>query len=161
MISNIKTFFEKNLHLDTGASNSDKKARLPLATAALMFELMKTDSQIDNRETETLLQLLASTFQLDTQKLNEILALAEMESHKSTSLYEFTSLINADYGYEERVQLIENLWRVAFADQHLDRYEDHLIRKVADLIYVRHSDFIRTKLAVKGELSNLSPEDGQ
>jgi len=47
---------------------------------------------------------------------------------------------------------VESLWEVAYADQHLDRYEDHLVRKVADLIHVRHSDFIRTKLEVKSRL---------
>jgi len=161
MISNIRSFFEKNLHLDADTGMTDKMARLPLATAALMFELMKTDLQIDKRETETLLRLLESTFQLDTEKLEEIVVLAEEESHKSTSLYEFTSLINADYGYEERVQLVENLWKLAFADQHLDRHEDHLIRKVADLIHVRHSDFIRTKLSVKAQLADRNTEDSQ
>jgi uncharacterized tellurite resistance protein B-like protein len=152
MISNIKKFFEKNLHLDSNASVADKSARLPLATAALMFELLKTDQVVDEREIETLLQVLRRTFNLDEKKLREIIALAEGEAKRATSLYEFTSLINADYGYAERVKLVESLWEVAYADQHLDRYEDHLVRKVADLIHVRHSDFIRTKLEVKSRL---------
>jgi len=49
------------------------------------------------------------------------------------------------------VELLENLWRVAFADNEVDRYEEHMIRKVADLIYVNHSDFIRSKLKVRDE----------
>ena len=152
MISNIKKFFEKNLHLDSNTSVADKSARLPLATAALMFELLKTDQMVDEREIETLLQVLRRTFNLDEKKLREIIALAEGEAERATSLYEFTSLINADYSYAERVELVESLWEVAYADQHLDRYEDHLIRKVADLVHVRHSDFIRTKLEVKSRL---------
>ena len=152
MISNIKKFFEKNLHLDSNTSVADKSARLPLATAALMFELLKTDQMVDEREIETLLQVLRRTFNLNEKKLREIIALAEGEAERATSLYEFTSLINADYSYAERVELVESLWEVAYADQHLDRYEDHLIRKVADLVHVRHSDFIRTKLEVKSRL---------
>ena len=152
MISNIKKFFEKNLHLDSNTSVADKSARLPLATAALMFELLKTDQMVDEREIETSLQVLRRTFNLDEKKLREIIALAEGEAERATSLYEFTSLINADYSYAERVELVESLWEVAYADQHLDRYEDHLIRKVADLVHVRHSDFIRTKLEVKSRL---------
>ena len=152
MISNIKKFFEKNLHLDSNTSVADKSARLPLATAALMFELLKTDQMVDEREIETLLQVHRRTFNLDEKKLREIIALAEGEAERATSLYEFTSLINADYSYAERVELVESLWEVAYADQHLDRYEDHLIRKVADLVHVRHSDFIRTKLEVKSRL---------
>lgn len=154
MISNIKRFFENNLLLDSKTSETEKRARLPLATAALMFELVKSDDRIDSRETEALLLVLRKTFELEDEKLQMIMALAEEESHRSTSLYEFTSLVSAAYSYEERVQLVENLWLVAFADQHLDRYEDHLIRKIADLLHVRHSDFIRTKLAVKARLNN-------
>ena len=152
MISNIKKFFEKNLHLDSNTSVAEKSARLPLATAALMFELLKTDQLVDEREIETLIQVLRRTFKLDEKKLQEVIALAEGEARRATSLYEFTSLINADYSYAERVELVESLWEVAYADQHLDRYEDHLVRKVADLIHVRHSDFIRTKLEVKSRL---------
>jgi uncharacterized tellurite resistance protein B-like protein len=84
--------------------------------------------------------------------LQEVIALAEGEARRATSLYEFTSLINADYSYAERVELVESLWEVAYADQHLDRYEDHLVRKGADLIHVRHSDFIRTKLEVRSRI---------
>jgi uncharacterized tellurite resistance protein B-like protein len=161
VISNIKKFFESNLLLDAKASEAEKRARLPLATAALMFELVKSDARIDNRETAALLLVLRKTFELEEEKLRTIVALAEEESHRSTSLYEFTSLVSAAYSYEERVQLVENLWEVAFADQHLDRYEDHLIRKVADLLHVRHSDFIRTKLAVKARLEELANGNDQ
>jgi len=152
MISNIKKFFEKNLHLDSNTSVAEKSARLPLATAALMFELLKSDQLVDEREIETLIQVLRRTFKLDEKKLQEVIALAEGEARRATSLYEFTSLINADYSYAERVELVESLWEVAYADQHLDRYEDHLVRKVAELIHVRHSDFIRTKLEVRSRL---------
>ena len=64
-------------------------------------------------------------------------------------LYEFTKLINDSYDYEQKVELIENMWRIAFSDKRLDKYEDHLIRKVSELIYVSHSDFIKTKLKVR------------
>lgn len=161
MISNIRKFFEKNLHLDTSKSLADQRARLPLASAALMFELMKTDTHVDSRESETLQEVLRNRFDLDAGTLAQVVALAEEESRRSTSLYEFTSLINAEYSYEERVQLVENLWEVAFADQHLDRYEDHMIRKVADLIYVRHSDFIRTKLAVRARVADSGDSNNQ
>lgn len=149
MISSIRKFFEKNLQLDGSSSPEARQARLPLASAALMFEVLKSDTTIDRRELNALMLVLQHRFKLDTTRLDEIMALAENASHNATSLYEFTSLINASYGYEERVQLIENLWQIAYADEHIDRHEDHMIRRIADLIHVRHSDFIRTKLAVK------------
>jgi len=67
------------------------------------------------------------------------------------SLYEFTSLINSEYDYAQKVTLIENMWRVAFADHVLDKYEENMIRKTADLIYVSHSDFIKSKLTVRDQ----------
>ena len=75
--------------------------------------------------------------------------LAQTQAKEATSLYEFTRLINDDYDYKQKVELIENMWRIAFSDNNLDKYEDHLIRKISDLIYVSHSDFIKAKLKVR------------
>ena len=76
-------------------------------------------------------------------------AAAEAQASQATSLYEFTRLINDEYDYDEKLRLIENMWRIAFSDDELDKYEEHLIRKVSELIYVSHSDFIRLKLKVR------------
>ena len=151
MILEIKKFFEENLKPGS-AESDDSGQRIELTTAALLFELMKTDSHIDERETRAVADALQSTFGLSGNNLQQIISLAEEESHEATSLYQFTSLVNESYSYEQRVQLLENLWRVAFADNRIDRYEEHMIRKVADLIYVNHSDFIRTKLKVRDEM---------
>lgn len=156
MILAIKQFFEDKLCISAQQTSEINKSALDLATAALMFELMRTDSRIDTREKEALTTILRETFALDDESLQELLTLAETAAGEATSLYEFTSLINEHYTYEQRVQLIENLWRVAFADKKLDRYEEHMIRKVGELIYVRHSDFIRTKLLVKQHLEGAS-----
>ncbi len=152
MLLAIKQFFEEKLTTssETGSEQNDQK--IELATAALMFELMKTDETIDAREKQALTAVLRDTFHLDNATVANLVTLAESAAHEATSLYEFTSMVNEHYDYDQRVKLIENLWRVAFADTKLDRYEEHLIRKVSDLIYVRHSDFIRTKLAVKERL---------
>lgn len=149
MLHAIKKFFEENLLASAESKNTDVSRRLELATAALLFELMKTDEKIDERETAALAQVLKQTFDLDDGALQEVIALAEQQSRESTSLFEFTSAVNDSYTYEQRVQLLENMWRVAFADASLDRYEEHMIRRIADLIYVNHSDFIRTKLKVR------------
>ena len=68
---------------------------------------------------------------------------------ESTSLYQYTRLINDLCDYEDKIQLITNLWIIAFADKHLDKYEEYLIRKISDLLYVSHSDFIQEKIKVK------------
>ncbi len=149
MILAIKKFFQDKLLLSDDVSQRDNAHRIELATAALLLELMKIDGHFDERETQAIADALASTFSLEREILVQLMQLAEDESHRSTSLFEFTSLVNVGYSYEQRVQLVENLWRVAFADRQIDRYEDALIRRISDLIYVKHSDFIKTKLKVR------------
>ncbi len=155
MILAIKKFFHDKLLIGDVANQSDCAQRIELASAALLLELMKIDEHFDERETEAIADVLANTFSLEQQTLEEIIRLAEDESHQSTSIYDFTSLVNTGYSYEQRVRLIENLWRVAYADKHIDRYEDALIRRIADLIYVNHSDFIKTKLKVRDAMSTF------
>lgn len=158
MISGIKRFFEEHLSLSEADSPQSSGSRVELATAALLFELLKTDSHIDERETQALRAVLKRTFTLDDAALDEIVALAEAETHQATSLYEFTSLINRDYDPQQKIELIANMWRLAFADHVLDKYEEGLIRRTADLIHVSHSDFIRSKLAVREELDRKTPQ---
>jgi uncharacterized tellurite resistance protein B-like protein len=151
MIAAIKRFFDQQLTAASQETEASRVCRLQLASAALMIELLKTDRHIDERETALLSEILQKTFALDPQDLAEIITLAEEEARQAVSLYEFTSLVNESYQYEDKVRLIENLWRLAMADDHLDKYEEQMIRKTADLIYVSHSDFIRTKLKVRDE----------
>lgn len=145
MIDTIKRFFDDNLGAPAEEDAEHREHRLRLASAALLMELMQTDRHIDETETRAFNAVLQRTFDLDSAALAEIAELAESESRQATSLYEFTSLVNESYSYDDKTQLIENMWRVAYADGVLDKYEEQLIRKTADLIYVEHRDFIRRK----------------
>ena len=87
---------------------------------------------------------------MEDGELASLIASAQETAERSTSLYEFTTLINAQYSMDEKFVLIKALWRVAAADGDIHRYEDHLIRRIADLLYVAHTDFIRAKLEVLG-----------
>lgn len=151
MLTAIKKFFEEKIQANEQDTEADTQTRFALATAALLVELMRSDSHIDSREKETLRQVLNVSFNIEQSELDEIVTLAEQQNHQASSLYEFTSLINEQYSYEQRVELLENLWRVAFADSTIDKHEEHLIRKIADLIYVNHSDFIKAKLKIRDE----------
>ena len=125
--------------------------RLELASAALLFEVLKADHDFDEREVASVAEVLRAGGG-DAAEVDELLELARQQSAESTSLYEFTSLINENCDYQEKCALIRNMWRIAWADDKLSKYEDHLIRKVCDLIYVSHSDFIRAKLAEKKQV---------
>ena len=91
------------------------------------------------------IEVLSKQLDISDEDLADLVALAETEAQQATSLYEFTSLINAGYDYAHKLSLIENMWRIAYLDAKLDKYEEHLIRRISDLIYVSHKDFMRTK----------------
>ena len=150
MLKTIKSFFEEKLSTTNQTDTTSKVSKTDLACAALLIEVINSDHSLDDRETEEFLQVLQSSLNIPEDDLQEMVQLAQAQSNQATSLYEFTRLINDEYDYAQKLALISNMWRIAFSDEELDKYEEGLIRKVADLIYVAHSDFIKTKLEAKG-----------
>lgn len=120
-----------------------------LAAAALLIEVARADSAQDAAEEAALAGLLRNTLHLDEQDLETLLRKADAAVDSATSLYEFTRLVNEHYAYEDKRALVQSMWQVAYADASLDKYEEHLIRRVAELIYLNHRDFIRTKHAAR------------
>lgn len=149
MLATISSFFDSLLKPAKQESAERSVDRLHLASAALLVELANADHAMDEAEQQVLLRILETKLQLDKATLQNLWELAHAEHKGATSLYQFTSLINEAYGYKDKVQLLHHMWEVAYADGRVDRYEEHLIRKVADLLYLTHGDFIRTKLAAK------------
>ena len=150
MIESIKSFFEKKLiKKEEEETPSSVMSRVDLTCAALLVEVMNSDHELDEREHQEFMAVLQQSYNIAEADLEELIQLAKDEAFEATSLYEFTKLINDNYDYEQKVELIENMWRIAFSDKRLDKYEDHLIRKVSELIYVSHSDFIKTKIKVR------------
>ncbi|WP_339868091.1 TerB family tellurite resistance protein [Pseudohongiella nitratireducens] len=155
MLSHLKSFMDKHLSIPENESSEHQAHRLQIASAALMFELIRTDHDVSDAEVAQLREIMQTQMSLSDSEADELLALAEERATKSVSLYEFTSLICEQYDHPERIRLIENLWLIAYSDKHLDKYEEMVIRKTADLIYVSHSDFIKAKLRAR-EAKGLS-----
>ena len=122
------------------------------ACSALLIETALVDKVFDNSEIESLKITLKNLFSLDESSIQQIIIDAEKTVKESTSLYEHTKIINQSCNYEDKKRLIKSLWNVAFADGKLDKYEEHLIRKISDLIHISHSDFINQKITAKKEL---------
>jgi uncharacterized tellurite resistance protein B-like protein len=122
-----------------------------LAAAALLIELSRADFKQSPEEQQAIEKALQKKFEFSQQEIATLVELADLENQQSTSLYEFTLLINENYNQEQKFALLKTLWEVAIADGEISKYEDHLIRKIADLIYAPHSDFIKSKLAVLGQ----------
>lgn len=143
MLSKLIAYFNNELQAET---DENKGQKLQEACAVLLIEVSKADYEQSSIERETIKALLSNGFNVADEKINELMLLAQDESNAATSMYPFVKLINENYKYEQRVELVSKMWQVAYADNELSEYEDFIIRKTADLLHVSHSDFIRTKL---------------
>ena len=150
MLAKIQEFYNQLIQ-QTEPESENAEHNLRLAAIALMVEVMRVDENKSAVEIETILASAMQIFNIDQNEAKELLALAESELKDATDYHQFTSLINNGYDNQGKLQIIEFLWQVAYADGNLDRYEEHVIRKVADLIYVSHSDFIRIKEKIRQE----------
>jgi len=148
MLKAIKQFFENHIG-PIEEQNQDSEHRLRVATAALLIEIARADFHIEDQELEHIAAALKTKFQLSAEEVRELIALATQEAKQAISYYEFTSLINQGFSFEQKLKVIELMWQVAYADDYLQKYEEALIRKIADLLYIPHSDFIAAKHKVK------------
>jgi uncharacterized tellurite resistance protein B-like protein len=146
MLTSIKRFFDLKLATATEAGTSaEQEHAYRLATAALLIEMTRADYDVKSVERDAVTQAVQRVFELNTAETAELVALAEQEADEATSLYEFTRLINDNFEPQQKEHIVELLWQVALADGEIDKYEDHLVRKIADLIHVPHLTFIRAK----------------
>lgn len=144
MLEAIKQFFSQHIEAETDAQH-----RLDLAAAALLFEIAFADNQLQQEELATLRKLLTTLFHITEEDVTTLIALAKEESQTTADIYQFTRLINDNFEYQDKCKLVYSLWKVAYADGDLDKYEEYTIRKISDLIYVDHADFIRMKSQAK------------
>lgn len=147
MIEKLKQFL--NLHTQE-LSPEEKAQHLNLAAACLLLEVIYADESFSAEEASLLPELLSKTLSLDKDEVDTLINDAKNKQKKSTSLFEFTSEINNQYSIEQKQQLILAMWRLAYADGHLCQYEDQLIRRMAELLYLKHSELIQMRnLALK------------
>ena len=147
MIEKLQKILSKHLGRRDESRNDDGK-ELQLATATLLMEVARADNRISEEERQDVRRLIESHYALSPELTREIASSAEHKAQHATSLYPFTRLINHVCSPEEKVQIIGMLWRVTCSDGYVDKYEEYLVRKIADLLYVPHREFIRTKLEV-------------
>ncbi|MCF8179381.1 MAG: TerB family tellurite resistance protein [Sulfuritalea sp.] len=145
MINGIKSFFTQFIESDAKASGIASEHALHVATAALLMEMMRMDSTVTTEEIASVARALQTQFGLGTTQVAELMALAKEEAQQATDYFQFTSLINQSFTGEQKVRVVEYMWQVAYADGHLDAHEQHFMRKIADLLYVPHSEYIAAK----------------
>ena len=151
MISRIRKFFESHLLITGASSQHDIDEKLKLGCAFLMYEMVHVDGESHENETQKIRSLLQQQFNISKQETEGLLEIAHEEKHSATDYYRFTSLINEHYSQEQKINLIKQLWQIAYADNTLDKFEEHLVRKLADLLHVPHRHFIQTRHQVENQ----------
>lgn len=122
-----------------------------IAAAVLLLEMAHADNQHHTAEYAEIRSQLQTHFGLDSDEAAELETEARSRAGESVSLYRYLTVLNEGMGLDDKRQVLEMLWRVAYADQQLDPQEERLLRELAELLYLPHSEFIRTKLRVTGE----------
>lgn len=154
MLKKIKGYISELGNQPSDVENQEEKEQniINNACAALLIETALADKVFNIEEIDSMKRALREVYEIDEKDLDELISESEKKVSESTSLYEYTRLINDLCDYQDKLKLINNLWAIAFADKHLDKYEEYLIRKISDLLHVSHSDFIQQKLSVKESL---------
>jgi uncharacterized tellurite resistance protein B-like protein len=147
MLNAIREFFEQQVNAP--AARGEDRHSIQIATAALLVETVRLDSAMDDAERAAALRAARTKFGLDTGEAATLLALAEEEARQATDYYQFTSLINRHFSPEQKERVIELMWQVAYADAGLSANEQHVVRRIADLLYVPHGAYIAAKLRAR------------
>ena len=147
MIETIQNFFKTRIEAKKGDEEKETAARV--AAAALLFEAAMSDYQLDDVERQTIKDLITEQFNLDRADAMTLIALAESQAKEATGLHGFTTLINQNWSETDRVNLMEKMWRVVYADGRLDDHELHLMRKIQRLLHIPQVDYVAGKLRNK------------
>jgi uncharacterized tellurite resistance protein B-like protein len=148
MLQALKDIFDTLVGPDPD-SPVERQRALQLATAVLLVEVMRANSSKASVERQAVVKALHQRFGLDDAALVQLLAQAEQAAENAYDYHRFTACINDDCTQEQKIQIVESLWQVAYADAQLDAYEHHTISKIAGLLYVTHGEYIGAKMRAK------------
>jgi uncharacterized tellurite resistance protein B-like protein len=147
MLTAIREFFDR--HIGGAEAAADPVHALQLATAALLIEVARTDGGVTPTERESVLRAVHRHFDISPDEAAQLVALAEAEVQQANDLFQFSSLVNRTFSAEQKERVIETMWIAAYADGELSAHEQHVMRKIAGLIYVGESAYIAAKMRAK------------
>jgi uncharacterized tellurite resistance protein B-like protein len=146
VLKSIRDFFDRNIAQD--APTADRHS-VELATAALLVEVIRSDAEITASEQKAVMRAVREKFNLSEDEAQAILNLAEQEVRTANDYYQFTSLINRHFDQQHKQHIIELMWRVAYADAELAAHENHVLRRIAELLHITHADYIAAKMRAR------------
>jgi uncharacterized tellurite resistance protein B-like protein len=142
----MKKIILKFLTIETVETGTiDLEHALRVATAVLLVEVTRADFSVELSERQRLRQLLEQQFKLSVEELDALLEQAEADADRLVSIQHITRLINQHYDHAMKLRVIQMMWHMVYADGEKDHYEEHLIRQVADLLYISHSEFMQAR----------------
>jgi len=144
MLKSIRDFFEN--HIAATPTPSDERHSIQLATAALLVEVARIDRQSTEEERAAVQRAVREKFELAADEAAALIELAEAEMKQANDYFQFTSLVNRHFTQEQKLRIIELMWRVAYADAELSAHENHLMRKIGELLHITHGDYIAAKM---------------
>ena len=148
MINKLTQFFTKNF-LSEEAGEETEQRGIEFATAALLIEVSRSDEERTEYEKQSIIFILQGLFEFNEEELSSIIELADDAIEEAHDLHQFTRLLNESYDYSGRKELVVQLWRVAYADGRIDKFEEHIIRRIAGLLHVDNSDFVQAKVSAR------------
>lgn len=138
---------------EAGQDSADAQDDLKRAAVVLLVEVMMADHHIDVAEKKQLIKSTMALWQISREESAELIEQASQQHAELVSLYDVTRIINLQFDQDRKIDLVTQMWCIAYADEQWDKYEEHLIRKVADLLYISHKDFIRARHQAQAQLS--------
>lgn len=147
MLRSLAEFFS-GLGGAQGSETDDSEHELQVATALLLIEIARADHSFDAIEKDSIIALLREHFSLTETEVGALVEIAEGEADDAAHLQGFTRRLHQELDYDSKLKIVEMLWQVALADNELSKFEDSLVRKLGDLLYVSHADQIRLRNAV-------------
>ena len=147
MLKSIRDFFDRNIG-QPGAPAAERHS-IELATAALLVEVVRSDATIEPSEMQAVLRAVRERFGLSEEEAQTLLRLAEEEVRTANDYFQFTSLINRHFSQPQKQHVIELMWQVAYADAELAAHENHVLRRIAELLHVTHGDYIAAKMRAR------------
>ena len=145
MLKTLKDLFNAVLPPQAGAAAATEHT-LELATAVLLVEVMRASAEIGDAERRAVLAALHEKFSLSADESERLLELAGRTAREATDFFGFTSRINESFGMEQKLRMIEHMWRVAYADGHLSAHERHVLWRVADLLHVPQGAYVHARM---------------
>jgi uncharacterized tellurite resistance protein B-like protein len=144
----LKSFFNKKSRGDSEPEGETKDHDIRLATCALFVEIARIDEQFTPSEMEKIISILNEKYGLSREHADALVSEAEKELDQSVDLWQFARLINENYTNEEKMEIVETMWRIVYVDGKMDQYEHYLMNKLKNLFRLSHDDLIGAKQKV-------------